>query len=181
MWAVRVQPDTRRERRLRSWWRHEAQSVAAALATAQHHSYERKKAVEHEGREVLEEMPESLVLACGRDAAGITWCQVARRQGAEWRVYWWRASSSHVQWTTPAGFTASPGRLRSTGQGRGGFAVAFGCGRPCEHQRQVPAVQGVRPVGAQIQFISTVWDIPVVEQRQVRTVWREIRQVQFLG
>ena len=27
-------------------------------------------------------MPESLVLACGRDAAGITWCQVARRQGA---------------------------------------------------------------------------------------------------
>ena len=44
----------RRERRLRSWWRHEAQSVAAALATAQHHSFERKKAVEHEGREVEE-------------------------------------------------------------------------------------------------------------------------------
>ena len=44
----------RRERRLRSWWRHEAQSVAADLATAQHHSYERKKAVEHEGREVEE-------------------------------------------------------------------------------------------------------------------------------
>ena len=44
----------RRERRLRSWWRHEAQSVAAALATAQHHSYEKKKAVEHEGREVEE-------------------------------------------------------------------------------------------------------------------------------
>ena len=44
----------RRERRLRSWWRHEAQSVVAALATAQHHSFERKKAVEHEGREVEE-------------------------------------------------------------------------------------------------------------------------------
>ena len=28
----------RRERRLRSWWRHEALSVAAALATARHHS-----------------------------------------------------------------------------------------------------------------------------------------------
>ena len=26
--------------------------------------------------------------------------------------------------------------------------MASGCGRPCEHQRQVPAVQGVRPVGA---------------------------------
>ena len=44
----------RRERRLRSWWRHEAQSVAAALATAQHHSFERKKAVEHVGRVVEE-------------------------------------------------------------------------------------------------------------------------------
>ena len=28
----------RRERRLRSWWRHEAQSVAAALSAARHHS-----------------------------------------------------------------------------------------------------------------------------------------------
>ena len=28
----------RRERRLRSWWRHEAQSVSAAVATALHHS-----------------------------------------------------------------------------------------------------------------------------------------------
>ena len=28
----------RRERRLRSWWRHEAQSVAAALTAARHHS-----------------------------------------------------------------------------------------------------------------------------------------------
>ena len=28
----------RRQRRLRSWWRHEGQSIAAALATLQHHS-----------------------------------------------------------------------------------------------------------------------------------------------
>ena len=31
----------RRQRRLRSWWRHEQQSIAAALATALHHSVQR--------------------------------------------------------------------------------------------------------------------------------------------
>ena len=31
----------RRQRRLRSWWRHEQQSIAAALATALHHSAQR--------------------------------------------------------------------------------------------------------------------------------------------
>ena len=44
----------RRERRMRSWWRHEAQSGRAALATAHHHSYETKEVVEHEGGEVEE-------------------------------------------------------------------------------------------------------------------------------
>ena len=29
----------RRQRRLRSWWRHEQQSIAAVLATVSHHSY----------------------------------------------------------------------------------------------------------------------------------------------
>ena len=44
----------RRQRRLRSWWRHEQQSVAAALAAAHRHSCDRKgktKVVECEGRE----------------------------------------------------------------------------------------------------------------------------------
>ena len=31
----------RRQRRLRSWWRHEQQSIAAGLATALHHSVQR--------------------------------------------------------------------------------------------------------------------------------------------
>ena len=70
-------------------------------------------------KEQLVEAPiaESLVLACGRDAAGVTWCQVAQRQGTEWEVYWWRADTRRVQWTAPEGFTASPGRCISTGQG----------------------------------------------------------------
>ena len=38
----------RRPHRMRSWWRHEAQSVRAALATAHHHSFETKEVVEHE-------------------------------------------------------------------------------------------------------------------------------------
>ena len=39
--------------------------------------------------------PEKLVLASGTD---VTWCQVARHQEGRWEVYWWRASSGHVQW-----------------------------------------------------------------------------------
>ena len=31
----------RRQRRLRSWWRHEQQSVAMALSAAAHHSYDK--------------------------------------------------------------------------------------------------------------------------------------------
>ena len=40
----------RRERRLRSWWRHEQQSVAMALSAAAHHSYDKVAAgVTHDG------------------------------------------------------------------------------------------------------------------------------------
>ena len=47
-------PKRRRLRRLRSWWRHEQQTVAAVLVSARHHSYGRKgmtKVVAHEGSE----------------------------------------------------------------------------------------------------------------------------------
>ena len=50
----------RRQRRLRSWWRHEQLSIAAALATAHRHSYDRKgrkkvveREVEHEQKNAL--------------------------------------------------------------------------------------------------------------------------------
>ena len=40
----------RRQRRLRSWWRHEQQSVAMALSAAAHHSYDKMAAgVTHDG------------------------------------------------------------------------------------------------------------------------------------
>ena len=54
-------------------------------------------------------VPESVILARGRDAAGITWCQVAGHQGTRRWVYWWMTGTRHVQWT-PQGFTASSGR-----------------------------------------------------------------------
>ena len=53
-------PKRRRLRRLRSRWRHEQQTVAAVLASAHHHSYDRKgmtKVVEHEGSEEVEYVP----------------------------------------------------------------------------------------------------------------------------
>ena len=41
----------RRQRRLRSWWRYEQQSIAPALATCQHHGAQRPKtATAGEGR-----------------------------------------------------------------------------------------------------------------------------------
>ena len=36
----------RRQRRLRSWWRHEQQSVAMALSAAAHHSFDKVAAGE---------------------------------------------------------------------------------------------------------------------------------------
>ena len=44
----------RRQRRLRSWWRHEQQSIAAALATFQHHSALRGQKMARAGEEESE-------------------------------------------------------------------------------------------------------------------------------
>ena len=41
------------------------------------------------------------------------WVTRARTGG----VYWWMTGTRHVQWTPPAGFTASPGRYINIGQG----------------------------------------------------------------
>ena len=45
-------------------------------------------------------------------------CQVwSRIWDSTGRIYWWRLDSGHVQWNTPPGITASPGRYINTGQG----------------------------------------------------------------
>ena len=48
------------------------------------------------------------------DANGQIWSRVWDSTG---RIYWWRLDSGHVQWNTPPGITASPGRYINTGQG----------------------------------------------------------------
>ena len=58
-------------------------------------------------------VPETAVLARGRDALGIEWCQVAGRGG----VCWWMARTRHVHPTHPEGLTASPGRYINFWQG----------------------------------------------------------------
>ena len=71
-------------------------------------------------------------------------------------------------------------RWRRWGLGSGG------CGRPCDHQRQAPAVHCVRERGgAPFQFIDRVVDFSVVFQRRVPTVQTvqktgEFPQVLFL-
>ena len=52
-------------------------------------------------------VPETVILARGRSAAGVIWYHVAARRG---RSYWWMGGSRHVQWLSPERFTASPGR-----------------------------------------------------------------------
>ena len=46
-------------------------------------------------------------------ADGHCWAQISGPTG----VYWWRVGTSHTQWTSPPGYTASPGRDRNTGPG----------------------------------------------------------------
>ena len=48
------------------------------------------------------------------DAKGQVWSRIWDSTG---RIYWWRLDSGHVQWNTPPGITASPGRYINTGQG----------------------------------------------------------------
>ena len=55
-----------------------------------------------------------VVQAWVRDANGQRWSRV---WDSARRIYWWLLDSDHVQWNTPPGITASPGRLLNTGQG----------------------------------------------------------------
>ena len=70
--------------------------------------------------------------------------------------------------------------------GWGGRVLLVGCGRPCDHQRQAPAVHVVRERGGAFDSVLRQWlDIPVVLQRRVPTVQivqktGEIPQVVFL-
>ena len=51
---------------------------------------------------------------------------------------------------------------------KAGLAGPFGCGRPCDHQRQAPVYENVEV--PQFQFIDRVVDFSVVLQRHVPTV-----------
>ena len=74
-------------------------------------------------------LPNPVLLAHGRAANGIRWCQL-HRDGA---IYWWMPGTRYVRWSAPQGITASPGRYTNTGQWSDGRS-------PDEHARQVPAV-----------------------------------------
>ena len=115
----------RRQRRLRSWWRHEQHSIAAALATSQHHSALRgqKKARAGEGFRVelygedLEASPSPggrrRVLSDGRGSCACRWglptvCSTCldRRSGSAarsmflcrwWENSWWTSSVSSIR------------------------------------------------------------------------------------
>ena len=54
-----------------------------------------------------------VVQAWVRDANGHDWSRV---WDSSRRIFWWRLDSRHVQWNTPPGITASPGRYGNTGQ-----------------------------------------------------------------
>ena len=52
-----------------------------------------------------------VVQAWVRDANGQRWSRVWESRG---RIYWWHPDSDHVQWNTPPGITARPGRYINT-------------------------------------------------------------------
>ena len=54
-----------------------------------------------------------VVQAWVRDA---NWQDWSRVWDSSRRIFWWRLDSGHVQWNTPPGITASPGRYINTGQ-----------------------------------------------------------------
>ena len=76
----------------------------------------------------------------------------------------------------PITFLGGGGGRGGTWGGGAGFNSVCGAdpggrGRPCDLQRQVPAVQVVHVLeGPQIQFIDRVLDLPVVQRRRVPTV-----------
>ena len=79
-------------------------------------------------------VPESVIAAHGTDFAGVEWRHFAGTGG----ICWCMGRTPYIRRERPFGFTASPARLRRVRRG-------LWCEHPCEHQRQVPAVQGVRP------------------------------------
>ena len=75
--------------------------------------------------------------------------------------------------TRPAdpGLTASPGQRTNTGQGWWCALTDSGCGRPCDHAAQVPAVLADRERGGASDSVHRqIGDIPGVTQKLVRTV-----------
>ena len=72
---------------------------------------------EPQSAEQLVEVPlpaAGVVQSWVRDANYQRWSRVWDSSG---RIYWWHPASGHVQWNTPPGISASPGRYINTGQG----------------------------------------------------------------
>ena len=104
-------------------------------------------------------VPEAVILARGRSAAGVIWYHVAARGG---RSYWWMGGSRHVQWVRPEGFTASPGRYINTGQAEVVAVVDV----PVVMQLKFQQSFVVFFMVPQLQFIDRVVVTSVASQRQ---------------
>ena len=66
--------------------------------------------------EQLVEVPlpaSGFVGALAYDANDQVWSRI---WGSTGQIYWWCLDTGHVQWNTPSGITASPGRYTNTGQ-----------------------------------------------------------------
>ena len=72
----------RRQRRLRSWWRHEQQSVAMALSAAAHHSFDKVAAGEkYDGRGGCEQSSTETEVQSSRGCGVL---RVRHRRGVAW-------------------------------------------------------------------------------------------------
>ena len=60
-------------------------------------------------------VPEVVILARGKSALDLDWCQLA----AQGRGFWWQTGTRNTRSDPPQGFTASPGWDINTGQGSG--------------------------------------------------------------
>ena len=164
----------RKGRRLRSWWRHEQQSIAMALAEALHHSagpskkkvVERRERQEEAGSETYCAPRGPKTLPPGVRPAPLA--EVAGPQGA-----------------ATGGYVAARAPLLAVSSLRG--SSSCGCGRLCEHVRHVPAVAdlqwkvppsisstkwwtfqlcyGDRYGCLQVQFLDNVVFLPGIVQR----------------
>ena len=91
---------------------------------------------------------------------------------AEWSA--WR------KWATSSSTSAGNRRKRKLPKA-GCRLCPPGCGRPCDHQPQIPALHDVREPGSASDSVHPqTLGIPVVTQRQVPTVHTFTLQVQFL-